>query len=147
MQTVSFEEVLDKIVAADPRYSREAYHFIREALDYTQKKIVRAPKDEFRHVTGQQLLEGIRAYALEQFGPRTITVLEEWGIRNAEAFGDLVFNMVESSLLAKTEHDTRDDFKNSYEFEEAFRKPFLPQRPLRRLGLPVSAPVPRSHAD
>src|SRR6266540_154736 len=103
MQTISFDEVLDRIVAADPRYHRDAYHFIREALDYTQRKILRTPREELRHVTGQQLLQGIREYASEQYGPMTVTVFAEWGISRCEDFGELVFIMVESSLLAKTE--------------------------------------------
>jgi uncharacterized repeat protein (TIGR04138 family) len=56
----------------------------------------------------------------------TMTVLEEWGVRNCRDFGEIVFNMVEIGLLAKTEKDTREDFDGGYEFEEAFRKPFLP---------------------
>ena len=79
-----------------------------------------------RHVSGQELLAGIRAYALDQYGPMTLTVLSEWGVRGCEDFGELVFNMVENNLLAKTKDDSRDDFKNGYTFEEAFRKPFLP---------------------
>ena len=148
MQNVSFEEVLEKIVTADPRYSRDAYHFIREALDYTQRKVVRVLKGELRHVSGQELLQGVREYALEQFGPLTLTVFEEWGVRHCEDFGNLVFNMVESSLLAKTDKDSREDFRTGYGFEEAFRKPFLPQTPAAsRRNLPAPALAPRTHAD
>jgi len=56
-----------------------------------------------------------------------VTVFEEWGVKNCRDFGDIVFNMVEIGLLAKTENDTRDDFQNGYDFTEAFRKPFWPQ--------------------
>ena len=127
MQAVNFEEILDKIVTNDPRYQRESYFFLREALDHTQKMVAKSKKGEIRHVSGQELLEGIRDYALSQFGPMTLTVLGEWGIRSCEDFGEMVFNMVENSLLAKTENDSRDDFKGGYDFEDAFRKPFLPQ--------------------
>lgn len=127
MHGINFDEELEKILAKDPRYAREAYHFVREALDHTQKTIGKMPKDEApRHVSGQQLLEGVREYALQQYGPMTLTVLEAWGIRRCEDVGELVFNMVENALLAKTEQDTREDFKGGFDFEEAFRKPFLP---------------------
>jgi uncharacterized repeat protein (TIGR04138 family) len=56
----------------------------------------------------------------------TLTVFSEWGIRTCEDFGEIVFNLVENSLLAKTKKDSREDFKGGYEFSEAFRKPFLP---------------------
>src|SRR6185503_889959 len=99
----------------------------REALDHTQKITGKPAKDDAqRHVSGQQLLDGIREYGLLQYGPMTMTVLNEWGIRRCEDFGEIVFNMVENSLLAKTEQDSREDFKGCYDFVEAFRRPFLP---------------------
>jgi uncharacterized repeat protein (TIGR04138 family) len=138
MQTVNFEEVLEKILAKDIRYGRDAYLFVREALDHTQKMIGRPVRDEIRHVSGSQLLEGVREYALDQYGPMTLTVLNEWGVRSCEDIGEIVFNMVEANLLAKTDRDSRDDFKGIYEFEEVFSKPFLPTgkraRPASRAG-------------
>jgi uncharacterized repeat protein (TIGR04138 family) len=155
MQAVDFDEVLDRILKTDFRYQRDAYLFVREALDYTQRWVTRsaggsrrgesshppaAPTKKtartkagsasgrIRHVTGQQLLEGIRLYALQQFGPMALTVLEEWGVRRCEDFGEIVFNMVENRLLGKTESDSRDDFKGGYDFHEAFRQPFAPGR-------------------
>ena len=128
MHGINFDEELEKIVVKDPRYTREAYNFVRDALDHTQKLIGKPPKDDApRHVSGQQLLDGIRDYALQQYGPMTLAVLDEWGLRRCEDFGELVFNMVENSLLAKTDSDTREDFKGGYDFEEAFRQPFLPK--------------------
>ena len=140
MQELTFEESLEKILARDTRYHREAYVFVRNALDYTRKLIARdqpAPRTGFageavkvrgedRHVTGPELLEGIRQQALGEFGPMAMTVFAEWGVRCCRDFGEIVFNMVESNLLAKTENDTREDFKNGYDFFDAFRRPFLP---------------------
>ena len=126
MQEINFDEVLEQIVEHDGRFAREAYHFTREALDYTQKLISRENKGTVRHVTGQELLDGIRQFALHQFGPMTVTVLAEWGIRNCKDFGEIVFNMVETGLLAKTDRDSRDDFQNGYDFTDAFRNPFWP---------------------
>jgi uncharacterized repeat protein (TIGR04138 family) len=129
MQTLSFEEVLDQILTTDKRYARDAYLFVREALDHTQKAVVKEGKGGVvRHVTGQELLSGIREYALLQFGPMVITVFEEWGIRSCKDFGEMVFVMVEHSLLAKTDKDTRADFEAGYDFHETFRKPYLPQK-------------------
>jgi uncharacterized repeat protein (TIGR04138 family) len=129
MQAASFEEAIEQIAAKDPRYHREAYFFLREALDHTQKMTGKPPKkNEVHHVSGKELLKGIREYALQQFGPMTLTVLDEWGVKRCEDFGEIVFNMVETKLLAKTEQDSREDFRNGYDFHEAFRKPFLPSR-------------------
>ena len=126
MQEVNFDEALDKILAANPRYARDAYHFLRESLDFTQKLISKENKGKVRHVTGQELLDGIRQHALQQFGPMTVTVFAEWGVTNCKDFGEMVFNMVESSLLAKTEKDSRADFQAGYDFSDAFEKPFWP---------------------
>lgn len=132
MHKVNFEDELEKILARDPRYERDAYLFVREALDHTQKLLGRAAT-EIRHVSGQQLLEGIRDYALQQFGPMAITVFDEWGIRRTEDFGEIVFNMVEQGLLSKTKTDSRADFAGGYDFDTAFRQPFRPanQNPKR----------------
>ena len=126
MQEVSFEEALAEIQAKDPRYHRDAYLFVREALDHTQKTVVKDARGRIRHVTGQELLAGIRDFALQQFGPMAKTLLEEWGVRCCQDFGEIVFNMVEVSWLAKTNKDSRADFQDGYDFDEAFVKPFLP---------------------
>lgn len=145
MQTVNFDEVVDKIVALDPRYHRDAYHFLRDALDYTQKSVRKTrgkPAEENnRHVTGQQLLEGIREYGLELYGPMTKHVFNEWGIQRGEDFGEIVFNLVDNGngMFGKTEKDSRDDFKDGYDFDEAFLKPY---RPTNR-NLPAE-PEPKS---
>ncbi len=138
MQTPNFEEVLSKIVERDPRYHRDAYIFLREALDHTQRAVTKGTKGETRHVTGQELIEGIREFALAQFGPMALTLLNEWGIRKTDDFGELVFNLIDQGLLSKTETDSRADFQNGYDFETAFRKPFLPSRPA--VPTPVEAP-------
>ena len=127
MHEVNFDEKVEEIFAKDPRYARDAYTFLREALDFTQKIIGKENHGKMRHVTGQELLNGIRQFALAQFGPMTKTVLEEWGIKNCGDFGELVFNMVESGLLAKTEKDSREDFQEGYDFTHAFCKPYWPQ--------------------
>lgn len=128
MQEVNFDEALDQILATDNRFHRDAYLFMREALDFTQKSVGRENQGKVRHVTGQELLNGLRQYALQQFGPMTVTVFEEWGITNCQAFGEIVFNMVEIGLLAKTDKDTRADFQEGYDFTDAFSKPFWPQK-------------------
>ena len=143
MQIPTFEEVLEKIVSNDARYHRDAYHFVREALDYTQKKSGKVPKGEIKHVTGRALLSGIREFAIAEFGPMAFTVFEEWGVRTCEDFGEIVFNMVEGGLLAKTKEDSRADFKDGYNFTEAFREPFRPSKENNTLKpLARATPIP-----
>jgi uncharacterized repeat protein (TIGR04138 family) len=138
MQEVNFDEVVEQLVAQDPRFARDAYYFTREALDFTQKLVSRENRGTVRHVTGQELLEGVRKYALQEYGPMTSTVLEEWGVKRCHDFGEIVFNMVESGLLAKTDRDSREDFRHGYDFIDAFRKPFLPEQKLKKPGKTVA---------
>jgi uncharacterized repeat protein (TIGR04138 family) len=143
MQEVSFEEGFEKIRAKDSRYPREAYLFLKEALDHTQRRISKDAGGP-SHVSGQELLEGIKELALAQFGPMATTVFEEWGINSCQDFGEIVFNMIEIEMLAKTDKDTRADFEAGYDFFEAFRKPFLPSSkfPMPDRGN-VPGPVPK----
>src|SRR5512143_854058 len=106
MHEVNFDEALDLILAKDSRYHRDAYHFLREALDHTQQQATKQTKGP-HHVTGQQLLGGIREFALQQFGPICRTVFAEGGLNNCQYLGEIVFNMVEVGLLAKPENDSR----------------------------------------
>ncbi len=140
MHEVTFEEALEQLQAKDHRYHRDAYLFVRDALDHTQKSIVRENRGKMRHISGQELLSGIREFALQQFGPMAMMVFGEWGVRSCQDFGEIVFNMVEAGLLAKTDKDTRDDFKDGYGFEEAFRKPFLPSARFKSSRLPEPKP-------
>lgn len=125
MHEASFEEGLDSILDRDPRYRRDAYLFVRKALDFT-KTTIREPREGL-HVTPRELLEGIRTYALAHFGPMAITVLEEWGVTRCEDFGEIVFNLIGAGVFSKTDTDNREDFRGAYTFEEAFRHPFLPE--------------------
>jgi uncharacterized repeat protein (TIGR04138 family) len=137
MQEINFDEAVDLIIVRDKRFARDAYAFVREALDFTQKLAGKDARGPVRHVSGQELLEGIRKFSLEQFGPMVVTIFEEWGVKNCRDFGEIVFNMVEIGLLAKTDKDTRDDFQNGYDFTDAFRKPFWPQGKLKTETKPV----------
>lgn len=138
MPKVDFDTALTPLLERDSRYGRGAYHFVREALDHTQALLLRRGETAPRHVSGRELLEGIRDYALEQFGPMTCTVFEDWGIRTCEDFGEIVFGMIDLGILSKTEQDFREDFKDGFDFAAAFRQPFAPSRPSSN---PTPAPV------
>jgi uncharacterized repeat protein (TIGR04138 family) len=128
MQKIGFAEALDLIVANDPRYDREAYVFLRDALDFTMK-LKKKQKEEFtRHVSGQELLDGVRQFALKEYGPMAATVLEYWGVKKTDHFGHMVFNLIEAGIFGKTDRDKLDDFQNGYDFHTVFVAPYLPER-------------------
>ena len=96
-----------------------------------------------RHVAGPELLDGVRNYALKEFGPMVVTVFSYWGIRASEDIGHMVFNLIDAGIFGKTEEDSLEDFKDVYDFQDAFVKPFAPAKPVPVKLLPgLPAPKP-----
>jgi uncharacterized repeat protein (TIGR04138 family) len=116
---------LKTVAARDGRRPPEAYRFLFEGLEHTLKKLQRRG-----HVTGRELSEGLRDKAVEEFGGLARLVLERWGIAKTEDFGEMVFNLVEAGLLGKTEQDRLEDFRNVFDFEDAF--PFVTRTAIRK---------------
>ncbi len=118
MSSEKTESIL-RICRGDGRYAPQAYYFVFDALDYTIQRM-----HKMRHVTGSELLEGVRLYATENFGFLARSVLEEWGVCSTEDLGNIVFNLVEGELLSRTETDTRADFVDVFDFDDAFDQSF-----------------------
>jgi uncharacterized repeat protein (TIGR04138 family) len=112
---IDFMGVIEKITEKDPRYNAEVYLFLMKGLNFTVKRL-----EKSRHVSGQELSDGLKLYAIEQFGPMARAVLENWGVYSTEDFGNIVFNMIDAKLLSKSETDSIGDFKDVYDFKEAF---------------------------
>jgi uncharacterized repeat protein (TIGR04138 family) len=128
------EHPLAELLRRDRRYHRNAYFFVFEALRYAQEQlglgqptVADDPSlEEQRHVTGQQLCEAIRRYAVEQYGMLAKSVLNDWGIRNTGDFGEIVFSLIEIGQMKKTDTDRREDFENVFDFDDGLRDEFLP---------------------
>lgn len=127
MNGKDFSQVVDLVLKDDARYGKGAYYFVRKALDYTVKDLKGDEERTSNHVSGQELLEGIRKYALDQYGPLALTVLANWNVKQCSDFGNIVFNLVDFGVLGKTEQDQREDFLNGYDFNEVFLQPFRPR--------------------
>lgn len=113
-----FETYLQKIhdvINKNKAYKFEAYSFVMSALHHSVGKC-----EKPRHISGKELLEGIKEYALAQYGPMARTVLNYWGIHETEDFGQIVFALVEAGILRKQPEDSIEDFKNVYDFATAF---------------------------
>ena len=115
---------LDDVVRRDPRYAYEAYEFLFEALQHTQHRLGRVPPDdaapdEDYHVSGPELLHGVRELALREFGLMARTVFRLWGIDATADVGELVFNLIDAGLMSRTPDDHRRDFVDVYDLDEA----------------------------
>ena len=126
MQKIGFAEAVDRIIAEDPRYHRDVYAFVRDALDFTVKQQKKAKEGVSLHVTPGQLLDGVRVFALKEFGPMVSTVFDYWNVHSCEDIGHIVFNLIRKEFLRENESDTLEQFREGYDFHEAFVAPFLP---------------------
>jgi uncharacterized repeat protein (TIGR04138 family) len=133
-------QLLVQILEKEKKYSVEAYLFVREGLAFAADHLeldtcadsvkergadFRSPlKTEKRHVTGQQLCEGIREYALGQFGYMSKTVLNSWGIETTSDIGAIVYKMINAGIMKKSSQDRRSHFDNVFDFNDAFEEQF-----------------------
>ena len=115
------EEKIQHVRRRDRRFSRHAYYFVLDALDYTMSNLGREAKSgEDRHVGGRELMAGIREFAADQFGPMAALVFERWGVRGPGDFGEIVFNLIDAELLTRRPTDSRLDFVDGIDFRETF---------------------------
>ncbi|HEV7225900.1 MAG TPA: Minf_1886 family protein [Pirellulales bacterium] len=82
-----------------------------------------------RHLTGQQLCEAIRIFALEQYGYMAKCVLNSWGVHNTGDFGEIVFNLIRIGQMRKTKDDRREDFDDVFDFESGLTQSFQIKHP------------------
>ncbi|HSU69496.1 MAG TPA: Minf_1886 family protein [Tepidisphaeraceae bacterium] len=103
-------------------YPAEAYDFIQRGLSYTVQKLhgTAIDPDASRHVSGQQLCEGLREFALKEWGLLAHTVLKRWGILSTLDFGRIVFALIDAGQMQKTDDDNLEDFRNVFDFKQAF---------------------------
>ena len=122
MKTLEFHNKVKIIINQDNRYPEASYEFVNDAVIYTVEKNKKEAKN--RHVSGKELLDGVMEFAIMNFGPIAYNVLDEWGIYDGEAVGNIVFNMVKNKILSTSENDTIEDFQNYIDFKTALLKPF-----------------------
>lgn len=116
---MSLDRILDELVEREPRYHRDAYVFVLEAITYTQQKFA-VP----RHVTGQQLLDGIREYAKEIYGPTARMVFTHWGATETLDFGRMVYGLIDTGHVSKRPEDSLEDFREYYDFKKVFEEQY-----------------------
>ena len=132
-------KILLNLVKTDPRYKLDAYIFVRDGLSYAQEILIdevqgdeevsdvaaeESEAEPDRHLSGQQLCQALRLYAIDQFGYMAKTVLNSWGLQSTSDFGEVVYNMIEKELMKKSKTDRREDFDNVFDFEEALQQQF-----------------------
>ena len=131
-----------QLLKDDPRFTYEAYQFVREGLDFAQEVMNFGVQDETeappegkkksrkkasvdsKHVSGQQLCLALKQFAVEQYGLMAKLVLNSWGLKQTGDFGEIVYNLIKIGAMSKSKRDRREDFDDVYDFEQAFVKEF-----------------------
>lgn len=116
---VDFDEIVESIRLRDNRYQPDAFQFVREALDYRVTRL-----ENRRHISGRELLEGVRHLALDRYGPMARSVLNHWGIHAGEDVGNIVFHLVDAGVMSKTDQDSMVDFSGVIRFDEQFESDY-----------------------
>lgn len=114
-------------VAAGTPYPPEAFAFVHEALHLAGER-VHGPEPGMinpalagkRHVTGQELCLAMRDLAIKRWGMLARTVLTEWQINSTLDFGKIVYAMIENEMMQKTDDDSLEDFRDVFDFQQAF---------------------------
>jgi uncharacterized repeat protein (TIGR04138 family) len=111
--------IMDRIRLKEPRFDERAYLFVLGALEYCQQRL-----DERRHISGKELALACRDLALEKFGVMAGLVLEHWGVRSSADLGDVVFTLVDLGLLMSQPSDSREEFADVFDFDQAFAREY-----------------------
>jgi uncharacterized repeat protein (TIGR04138 family) len=124
------EVIQREILPRDGRFALEAYEFVLDAWQHSSRLLGKPPQKgkpvetPEHHVSGRQLLDGIRDLALREYGLLARTVLARWGVHRTDDFGDIVYNLIEANMMSRTPEDTRADFHAVYDLDEALTQRF-----------------------
>ncbi|NLL14983.1 MAG: hypothetical protein GX267_16390 [Fibrobacter sp.] len=101
----------------DTRYKTGAYEFVLNGLDFYLTQI-----GEKRHVNGTELSMALLNFAFKQYGLLSLDVLNYWGIKKTDDFGNIVFNMISIGLMSKQPEDKVEDFYDVFDIPQFFKE-------------------------
>jgi len=125
-QELSPQQLIQDLCRRDQRYPFEAYEFVFSALGYVQQEMKKQGqvKEGAQHVSGQQLATGCRDFAVQEFGMMAGTVLKSWNIHQTDDFGEIVYNLIESQLMTRTDTDSKEDFRQVFDLHKTVSQGF-----------------------
>ena len=125
----------------------EAFAFVQQGLAHAVKLVHDQDEAEMialgqeHHVSGQELCEGLRDFAVNRYGLLAKAVLAKWGVHATDDFGRIVFAMIDAGLMRRSEDDLFEHFVGVYAFADAFPAPptvsFASGRSLSRALPPI----------
>ena len=139
MNPDKIRQIVNDITLKDRRFKEDAYYFLNEAVIFSAEYFSKPDFGADRHLSGPELLDGIREFTLSEFGPMSMTVLKNWGIHTTLDIGHVIFNLIDAGVLSASPQDRLGDFDAVYDFHDAFIEPFEPENenpePLQKIDL------------
>ncbi len=120
-------DAVKAVISQDAKYDMGAYYFLKDALDFTVKRVMESNDGEHRHVAASELLIGFRDLALQEYGPMASTMMSEWGLSSCTDIGNMVFQLIQEGVFGKQDSDTMQDFAELFPLIETLEAPFLPK--------------------
>jgi uncharacterized repeat protein (TIGR04138 family) len=130
MQPTQFTDAVEAISSNQESYDSGAYYFLKDALDFTVRRVMESNDGKHRHVAASELLVGFRDFAIQEFGPMASTMMTEWGINTCSDIGSMVFELITEGVFGKQDSDTREDFSEIFPLIESLEAPFSPSKQL-----------------
>lgn len=121
-----FWAAVEALRAREPRYAREAYAFVMNALAHVARGLPpeRRADAQRRHLSGGELLAGVIDLARTEYGVMAPTVFREWGLITGDDVGRIVFELVEAGQLSARPEDRPEDFAGVPDLLERVRSGF-----------------------
>ncbi len=124
----TFQETVEQFLIEDPRYPLDAYFFVRDGFEYAvrrfQEEQASLGKNAKNTLSGAELSNGLKEFALDEFGPMAAFTLGEWNIFSTSDFGELVYNLIKMKLFSQNKGDKREDFDNLFDLQAELRRPY-----------------------
>ncbi|MCM8536794.1 MAG: hypothetical protein NE334_12730 [Lentisphaeraceae bacterium] len=139
MHPDELKKAVEEILQRDKRFCEDAYFFMNEAVLFSAEYFSKPEFGNGRHLSGPELLDGIREFTLSEFGTMSFSVLRRWGVQTTLDIGHIIFNLIDARILSASPEDKLGDFNEVYDFHSAFVKPFEPENenpaPLKKIDL------------
>lgn len=115
---VDLWDELTDLAIKNPRYPREAYLFVLNAIQWSFQQL-----GSRRHLSGEEFTECLVAYAREEFGELAPLVLSEWGIYSTRDFGEIVYKLIEIDKMSRQQSDSIEDFNDVLDLQRTLKDP------------------------
>jgi uncharacterized repeat protein (TIGR04138 family) len=132
-----FRQAVQEARQKDRRYAEDAYYFINQGVLFSAELMTRPEFGHKRHLSGPELCNGIRDFALSEFGPMAFPVLSRWGVRTTLDIGHVIFNLIDAKVLIASAEDRLGDFDEVFDLRESLEQPYLPSAALPELSFKI----------